>query len=133
MATKTRGVVVAGRMKVPRKGKRSLVGADLGWPLIGGLSQTGQPLRCRPVAGQRQGLVSELAQAQIVVQRSAATLAGKRVLQWRSDLQPDEYWLVDNLPGRLDPAQHHGRRLLSSVERWLELHPAEEAPSRGRR
>ena len=38
----------------------------------------------------------------------------------------DEYWLVDNLPGRLDPAQHRGRRLLSSVERWLELHPAEK-------
>ncbi len=55
-----------------------------------------------------------------------SSLTGKRVLQWQATCEPDEYWLVDNLPGRLDPAQHRGRRLLSSVERWLELHPAEK-------
>ncbi len=54
-----------------------------------------------------------------------SSLTGKRVLQWQATCEPDEYWLVDNLPGRLDPAQHRGRRLLSSVER-LELHPAEK-------
>ncbi|KAB1780976.1 GNAT family N-acetyltransferase [Klebsiella pneumoniae] len=64
-------------------------------------------------------------QAQIVVQLGSS-LTGKRVLQWQATCEPDEYWLVDNLPGRLDPAQHRGRRLLSSVERWLELHPAEK-------
>ena len=71
------------------------------------------------------GFLYELAQAQIVVQLGSS-LTGKRVLQWQATCEPDEYWLVDNLPGRLDPAQHRGRRLLSSVERWLELHPAEK-------
>ncbi len=52
--------------------------------------------------------VSELAQAQIVVQLGSS-LTGKRVLQWQATCEPDEYWLVDNLPGRLDPAQHRGR------------------------
>lgn len=69
--------------------------------------------------------MSELAQAQIVVQLGSS-LTGKRVLQWQATCEPDEYWLVDNLPGRLDPAQHRGRRLLASIDRWLELHPAEK-------
>ncbi len=42
-----------------------------------------------------------------------SSLTGKRVLQWQATCEPDEYWLVDNLPGRLDPAQHRGRRLLA--------------------
>ena len=98
----------------------------LGWPLIGDvLSQTGQPLPCADLWLGNGKAVSELAQAQIVVQLGSS-LTGKRVLQWQATCEPDEYWLVDNLPGRLDPAQHRGRRLLSSVERWLELHPAEK-------
>jgi 2-succinyl-5-enolpyruvyl-6-hydroxy-3-cyclohexene-1-carboxylate synthase len=44
--------------------------------------------------------ISELEQAQIVVQLGSS-LTGKRVLQWQSSCEPDEYWLVDNLPGRL--------------------------------
>jgi 2-succinyl-5-enolpyruvyl-6-hydroxy-3-cyclohexene-1-carboxylate synthase len=103
----------------------------LGWPLIGDvLSQTGQPLPCADLWLGNGKAVSELAQAQIVVQLGSS-LTGKRVLQWQATCEPDEYWLVDNLPGRLDPAHHRGRRLLS-VERWLDLHPAENA-SRGRR
>ncbi|STT85663.1 2-succinyl-5-enolpyruvyl-6-hydroxy-3-cyclohexene-1-carboxylate synthase [Klebsiella pneumoniae] len=89
----------------------------LGWPLIGDvLSQTGQPLPCADLWLGNGKAVSELAQAQIVVQLGSS-LTGKRVLQWQATCEPDEYWLVDNLPGR---------RLLSSVERWLELHPAEK-------
>lgn len=98
----------------------------LGWPLIGDvLSQTGQPLPCADLWLGNGKAVSELAQAQIVVQLGSS-LTGKRVLQWQATCEPDEYWLVDNLPGRLDPAQHRGRRLLASVDRWLELHPAEK-------
>ncbi|OSY24300.1 2-succinyl-5-enolpyruvyl-6-hydroxy-3-cyclohexene-1-carboxylic-acid synthase [Klebsiella pneumoniae] len=83
------------------------------------------PLPCADLWLGNGKAVSELAQAQIVVQLGSS-LTGKRVLQWQATCEPDEYWLVDNLPGRLDPAQHRGRRLLSSVERWLELHPAEK-------
>lgn len=98
----------------------------LGWPLIGDiLSQTGQPLPCADLWLGNGKAVSELAQAQIVVQLGSS-LTGKRVLQWQATCEPDEYWLVDNLPGRLDPAQHRGRRLLASIDRWLELHPAEK-------
>lgn len=73
--------------------------------------------------------VSELAQAQIVVQLGSS-LTSKRVLQWQATCEPEEYWLVDNLPGRLDPAQHRGRRLVCAIDRWLEQHPAEN-DSRG--
>ncbi len=111
-----------------RRGRKKVAewAQTLGWPLIGDvLSQTGQPLPCADLWLGNGKAVSELAQAQIVVQLGSS-LTGKRVLQWQATCEPDEYWLVDNLPGRLDPAQHRGRRLLSSVERWLELHPAEK-------
>jgi 2-succinyl-5-enolpyruvyl-6-hydroxy-3-cyclohexene-1-carboxylate synthase len=78
----------------------------------------------RPVAGNGKA-VSELAQAQIVVQLGSS-LTGKRVLQWQATCEPEEYWLVDNLPGRLDPAHHRGRRLVCPVDSWLDLHPAEK-------
>lgn len=121
-----RGVVIAGRMSA-EEGKRVAEWANmLGWPLISDvLSQTGQPLPCADLWLGNAAAVNELAQAQIVVQLGSS-LTGKRLLQWQAACEPDEYWLVDNLTGRLDPAHHRGRRLVCEVERWLELHPAEK-------
>lgn len=121
-----RGVVVAGRMR-PAEGKRVAEWAKtLGWPLIGDvLSQTGQPLPCADLWLGNAKAVTELAGAQIVVQ-IGASLTGKRLLQWQATCQPDEYWLVDPLEGRLDPAHHRGRRLVSDIDSWLAQHPAEK-------
>ena len=63
--------------------------------------------------------------AQIVVQLGSS-LTGKRLLQWQANCDPQEYWIVDNIEGRLDPAHHCGRRLVAKVGDWLELHPAEK-------
>ena len=120
-----RGVVVAGRMGAAAGKKVAEWAQTLGWPLIGDvLSQTGQPLPCADLWLGNGDAVSELAQAQIVVQ-FGSSLTGKRLLQWQAACDPDEYWLVDSLPGRLDPAHHRGRRLMSDIEHWLNLHPAE--------
>ncbi|MBB1201662.1 2-succinyl-5-enolpyruvyl-6-hydroxy-3-cyclohexene-1-carboxylic-acid synthase [Enterobacteriaceae bacterium 89] len=124
-----RGVVVAGRMSAAEGKKVAEWAKMLGWPLIGDvLSQTGQPLPCADLWLGNARAVSELDQAQIVVQLGSS-LTGKRLLQWQAACEPDEYWLVDNLPGRLDPAHHRGRRLVCNIERWLELHPAEHRQS----
>ncbi|MFW0765153.1 2-succinyl-5-enolpyruvyl-6-hydroxy-3-cyclohexene-1-carboxylic-acid synthase [Trabulsiella odontotermitis] len=120
-----RGVVVAGRMSAAEGKLVAEWAKTLGWPLISDvLSQTGQPLPCADLWLGNARAVAELAQAQIVVQLGSS-LTGKRLLQWQQTCEPQEYWLVDNLTGRLDPAHHRGRRLVNSVERWLELHPAE--------
>ncbi|MDU2938864.1 MAG: 2-succinyl-5-enolpyruvyl-6-hydroxy-3-cyclohexene-1-carboxylic-acid synthase [Enterobacteriaceae bacterium] len=121
-----RGVVIAGRMSAS-EGKRVAEWANtLGWPLIGDvLAQTGQPLPCADLWLGNSQAVSELQQAQIVVQLGSS-LTGKRLLQWQMSCEPEEYWLVDNLSGRLDPAQHRGRRLVSTVSDWLVKHPAEK-------
>ena len=121
-----RGVVLAGRMSAA-EGKRVADWAQtLGWPLIGDvLSQTGQPLPCADLWLGNAKAVTELSQAQIVVQLGTS-LTGKRLLQWQATCQPEEYWLVDPLEGRLDPAQHRGRRLVSEIDDWLERHPAEK-------
>ncbi|MGQ7116232.1 hypothetical protein ACUOFC_67280, partial [Escherichia sp. TWPC-MK] len=52
---------------------------------------------------------SELQQAQIVVQLGSS-LTGKRLLQWQASCEPEEYWIVDDIEGRLDPAHHRQRR-----------------------
>ncbi|NYU09958.1 2-succinyl-5-enolpyruvyl-6-hydroxy-3-cyclohexene-1-carboxylic-acid synthase [Enterobacteriaceae bacterium CCUG 67584] len=121
-----RGVVIAGRMSA-EEGKQVAQWAQrLGWPLIGDvLSQTGQPLPCADLWLGNARAVTELEQAQIVVQLGGS-LTGKRLLQWQATCRPEEYWLVDSREGRLDPAHHRGRRLVSSVAEWLELHPAEK-------
>ncbi|MGU3523583.1 2-succinyl-5-enolpyruvyl-6-hydroxy-3-cyclohexene-1-carboxylic-acid synthase [Enterobacteriaceae bacterium C23F] len=124
-----RGVVVAGRMSAAEGKKVAEWAKTLGWPLIGDvLSQTGQPLPCADLWLGNAKAVSELAQAQIVIQ-FGSSLTGKRLLQWQATCEPDEYWLVDKLPGRLDPAHHRGRRLVCDIDKWLDQHPAEHRQS----
>lgn len=121
-----RGVVVAGRLSV-REGEQVAAWADrLGWPLIGDvLSQTGQPLPCADLWLGNARAVTELSEADIVIQ-FGASLTGKRLLQWQATCQPQEYWIVDSLHGRLDPAHHRGRRLVADIGEWLAQHPAEK-------
>ncbi|MGQ8773736.1 2-succinyl-5-enolpyruvyl-6-hydroxy-3-cyclohexene-1-carboxylic-acid synthase [Serratia sp. NA_112.1] len=120
-----RGVIVAGRMSA-QEGEQLAQWAELlGWPLIGDvLSQTGQPLPCADLWLAQPQAQKLLDDAQLVVQ-FGSSLTGKRLLQWQEQCQPQEYWLIDELPGRLDPAQHRGRRVRASVAQWLELHPAQ--------
>lgn len=120
-----RGVIVAGRMSASEGKLLAEWAKTLGWPLMGDvLSQTGQPLPCADLWLGNSRATEELAQAQIVLQ-FGSSLTGKRLLQWQATCEPQEYWLIDNLPGRLDPAHHRGRRLVSDVDGWLALHPAE--------
>ena len=53
-------------------------------------------------------------QAQIVVQLGSS-LTGKRLLQWQASCEPEEYWIFDDIEGRLDPAHHRGRRLIAAA------------------
>ncbi len=118
-----RGVVIAGRMTAQEGQLLAQWAARLGWPLIGDvLSQTGQPLPCADLWLGQSAAKKILAQVQIVLQ-FGSSLTGKRLLQWQAECQPQEYWLVDNLPGRRDPANHRGRRIISPVNAWLEKHP----------
>ncbi len=118
-----KGVIIAGRLSAREGVRLAEWAAELGWPLIGDvLSQTGQPLPfadlwlADPAAGQC------LQQAELVIQ-FGGSLTGKRLLQWQAQCRPQEYWLVDPLPGRLDPAHHRGRRLHSAIGAWLDSHP----------
>ncbi len=121
-----KGVIVAGRLS-PEEGQQVAAWAQLlGWPLISDvLSQTGQPLPCADLWLGNAKAVSLLNQAPLVIQ-FGGSLTGKRVLQWQATCQPDEYWIVDNLESRLDPAHHRGRRLVADISLWLKLHPAEK-------
>lgn len=120
-----RGVVIAGRMTAEEGLRVAEWAALLGWPLIGDvLSQTGQPLPCADLWLAHPAAKDILSQAQIVVQ-FGSSLTGKRLLNWQATCQPQEYWLVDGLPGRLDPANHRGRRIVCPVGEWLSQHSAQ--------
>jgi 2-succinyl-5-enolpyruvyl-6-hydroxy-3-cyclohexene-1-carboxylate synthase len=120
-----RGVIIAGRMGAEEGVQLAEWAGMLGWPLIGdALSQTGQPLPCADLWLANPQARDLLASAQVVVQ-FGSSLTGKRLLQWQEHCQPEEFWLIDDLPGRLDPAHHRGRRIRSTVGEWLDLHPAQ--------
>ncbi|CAM3873448.1 2-succinyl-5-enolpyruvyl-6-hydroxy-3-cyclohexene-1-carboxylic-acid synthase [Serratia silvae] len=120
-----RGVIIAGRMEAEEGVQLAEWAGMLGWPLIGdALSQTGQPLPCADLWLANPQARDLLASAQLVVQ-FGSSLTGKRLLQWQERCQPEAYWLIDDLTGRLDPAHHRGRRIRSAVGEWLDLHPAQ--------
>ncbi|AKJ42719.1 2-succinyl-5-enolpyruvyl-6-hydroxy-3-cyclohexene-1-carboxylic-acid synthase [Pragia fontium] len=121
-----RGVVVAARMSAEQGRQVAQWAQTLGWPLLGDvLSSSGQPLPCADLWLNNPKAQTLLAQAEIVVQ-FGASLTGKRMLQWQANCQPQEYWLIDNFSGRLDPANHRGRRLVADISAWLQLHPAKQ-------
>ncbi|AWH89820.1 2-succinyl-5-enolpyruvyl-6-hydroxy-3-cyclohexene-1-carboxylic-acid synthase [Limnobaculum parvum] len=123
-----RGVVIAARMGAEQGQQLAAWAKQLGWPLLGDvLSSSGQPLPCADLWLNNPKAQEILAQAEIVVQ-FGASLTGKRMLQWQASCCPKEYWLIDNISGRLDPANHRGRRLVADISEWLELHPAEAHP-----
>ncbi|HGJ5858624.1 MAG TPA: 2-succinyl-5-enolpyruvyl-6-hydroxy-3-cyclohexene-1-carboxylic-acid synthase [Arsenophonus nasoniae] len=119
-----KGLVIAGRMR-PDEGAQVAQWAEmLGWPIISDvLSQTGQPLPCADLWLSITAVKNILQNAQLVVQ-FGSSLTSKRLLEWQAQCQPEEYWIIDHIPGRLDPTNHRGRRLVSSVSNWLIAHPA---------
>ncbi len=119
-----KGLVIAGRIR-PDDGEKVAKWAEmLGWPIIGDiLSQTGQPLPCADLWLSVAEAKNILQNVQLVVQ-FGSSLTSKRLLEWQAQCQPEEYWIIDHIPGRLDPAHHRGRRLVSSVSDWLIAHQA---------
>ncbi|MBU9825429.1 2-succinyl-5-enolpyruvyl-6-hydroxy-3-cyclohexene-1-carboxylic-acid synthase [Rahnella perminowiae] len=120
-----RGVIIAGRLSGRESERVAHWAEQLGWPLISDVqASTGNPLPCADLWLASPQAQAILAHAQLVIQFGAG-LTGKRLLQWQAACQPDEYWLIDPLPGRQDPAQHRGRRIQASVSEWLQSHPAQ--------
>ena len=124
-----RGLVIAGRMPAEQGQRLAAWAAELGWPLIGDvLSQTGQPLPYADLWLADPAADACLRQVELVVQFGGG-LTGKRLLQWQAQCRAREYWLVDPLPGRLDPAHHQGRRIHCAIGPWLDRHPPCRQPA----
>jgi len=123
-----RGVIIAGRISAHESELLAHWAEQLGWPLISDVqASTGNPLPCADLwlASPKAQVV--LARTQLVIQFGGG-LTGKRLLQWQAACEPEDYWLIDSLPGRLDPAQHRGRRIQADVAGWLQVHPAQPQP-----
>ncbi|OTA17306.1 2-succinyl-5-enolpyruvyl-6-hydroxy-3-cyclohexene-1-carboxylate synthase [Xenorhabdus vietnamensis] len=121
---KKQGIILAGRMSAEEGKYVAQWAKDMGWPLIGDvLSQTGQPLPHADLWLNHPRTQEILSQGQLVIQLGAS-LTGKRLLEWQAKCQPEQYWIVDPIAGRLDPANHRGRKFTCSVADWLREHPA---------
>ncbi|EMN4128337.1 MULTISPECIES: 2-succinyl-5-enolpyruvyl-6-hydroxy-3-cyclohexene-1-carboxylic-acid synthase [Providencia] len=120
-----KGVVIAGRMNAQEGEHVANWAKTLGWPLISDvLSQTGQIHPCADLWLAHPQAKAWLDEAELVIQ-FGSSLTGKRLLQWQAQCQPQEYWIIDMIPGRLDPANHYGRKLTCSIKGWLDAHPAQ--------
>ncbi|MGG4609021.1 2-succinyl-5-enolpyruvyl-6-hydroxy-3-cyclohexene-1-carboxylic-acid synthase [Providencia sp. Me31A] len=120
-----KGVVIAGRMTASEGERVAKWAQELGWPVLGDvLSQTGQPFPCADLWLQHPDAQGILKEAELVVQ-FGSSLTGKRLLQWQASCEPEEYWIIDAIPQRLDPANHMGRKLTCSIRGWLDNHPAQ--------
>lgn len=123
-----RGVIIAGRISARESESVARWAEVLGWPLISDVqASTGNPLPCADLWLASPQAQAVLARAQLVIQFGGG-LTGKRLLQWQAACEPEEYWLIDTLPGRQDPAQHRGRRIQATVADWLLTHPAQPQP-----
>lgn len=119
-----RGVVVCGRLSAAEGQQVAQWAAILGWPLIADAqSQTGQPLAYADLWLGNPKAQAILQRSELVIQ-FGSHLTSKRLLQWQNACRPQEYWLIEDRPGRLDPAQHRGRRIATAVGEWLRQHPA---------
>ncbi|WP_313363728.1 2-succinyl-5-enolpyruvyl-6-hydroxy-3-cyclohexene-1-carboxylic-acid synthase [Mixta calida] len=122
-----RGVVIAGRIKAEEGAALANWAERLGWPLLADIqSQTGQPLPCADLWLNSPRAQRLLTQAELVVQ-FGGNLVSKRLLQWQQQARPQQWWLIDPLPGRRDPASQPGRRIVSEIDVWLQAHPARDA------
>ncbi|MBF6636591.1 2-succinyl-5-enolpyruvyl-6-hydroxy-3-cyclohexene-1-carboxylic-acid synthase [Rouxiella silvae] len=123
-----RGVVIAGCLSVHEGKQVAQWAATLGWPLLSDVqSHSGQPLACADLWLANPKAQSSLQRAELVVQ-FGSRLTSKRLLQWLSSCQVTEYWLIEDRAGRLDPAHHRGRRIVSPIGPWLSQHPALARP-----
>ncbi|MGD8202890.1 2-succinyl-5-enolpyruvyl-6-hydroxy-3-cyclohexene-1-carboxylic-acid synthase [Pantoea sp. FN0305] len=119
-----RGVVIAGKMRPEQGAAVARWAATLGWPLLADIqSQTGQPLPCADLWLSSPQAQQQLNQAELVVQ-FGTSLISKRLLQWQQQARPQQWWLIDALPGRRDPASQPGRRIVSEIGGWINAHPA---------
>lgn len=123
-----RGVVVAGRLSAAEGKYLADWAKCMGWPLLSDIqSSTGQPLAHADLWLAMPKAQAILANAELVIQ-FGSYLTGKRLLNWQKSIHPKEYWLIDHLTGRRDPAHHHGRRIVADIIEWLTLHPAPSIP-----
>lgn len=119
-----KGVVVVGRLPPAVGASVAAWAKQLGWPLLcDGQSGIASTLPFADLWLAHPQAVACLADAEIVIQ-FGARLISKRLNQWLAQMAVTEYWLIDPLPGRLDPYHRRGRRIVSAVGQWLDAHPA---------
>lgn len=123
-----RGLVVAGKITAQEGAALAKWAATLGWPLLADIqSHTGAPFPCSEIWLQHEQ-AQPLADADIIIQ-FGARLTGKKLTGWLAAANPAAYWLIDPLPGHLDPAHHRSQRIVADIGEWLGVHQPLSQPA----
>ncbi|WP_157097563.1 2-succinyl-5-enolpyruvyl-6-hydroxy-3-cyclohexene-1-carboxylic-acid synthase [Photobacterium sp. J15] len=116
----SKGVVIAGRMA---PGELTLVAAlaeKMGWPLLADPQAGGSSDWAGFDVWMQNDLCRQhIEQAEVVLQ-FGGRLVSKRLLQFIGSHQWQQYWLVDPLDGRLDPAHRRSHRVQAAIGNWAE-------------
>lgn len=124
-----RGVVIAGKMTAEEGIAVARWASELGWPLIADVqSQSGQPLPSASIWLQHPQALATLASTQLIVQ-FGSHLTGKTLGGWLAACQPEDFWLIEAMPERRDPAHHRGSRIVAEIVPWLAAHPVLAQPA----
>lgn len=124
-----RGVVVAGKMSPDEGVAVARWASELGWPLIADVqSHCGQPLPAAEIWLHHPQAIDWLSDAQIVVQ-FGSHLTGKALCHWLAVSKPAQFWLIEAMPQRRDPANHRGSRIVADIRQWLAAHPVIPQPA----
>ncbi|WP_075533035.1 2-succinyl-5-enolpyruvyl-6-hydroxy-3-cyclohexene-1-carboxylic-acid synthase [Moritella viscosa] len=116
-----KGLVVIGAIAVAEIQEIKYWAAVLGWPVLvdsqsGGSSEWAH----YDVWLQNQACHDKLAEAEILVQ-FGARLVSKRLGQFIAQHDWQDYWLIADQAGQLDPYHHTCKQFISSVSSWLTL------------
>ncbi|CAL1329093.1 2-succinyl-5-enolpyruvyl-6-hydroxy-3-cyclohexene-1-carboxylic-acid synthase [Candidatus Providencia siddallii] len=119
-----KGILVIGKIDVKDSKYIIYWGKKLGWPIIGDvLSQIGQPYPCADLWLNHPLIQNMFNEVELVIQ-FGSNLTGKYLLNWLSNCNPKEYWIVDLMPQRLNFANHRGRKFTCSIKSWLDNNKA---------
>lgn len=124
-----RGLIIAGKITAQEGVALAEWAETLGWPLLADIqSHTGAPFPCSELWLQEEHARQALDRAEILIQ-FGARLTGKRLTSWLAAADPAAYWLIDPLPGHLDPAHHRSQRIVADIGKWLVAHQAVSQPA----
>jgi len=116
-----KGLIVIGALEIADMQAIKQWAAVLGWPVLVDPQSGGSSAWAHyDIWLQNQACHDKLAEAEVLVQ-FGARLVSKRLGQFIAQHEWQDYWLIAEQAGQLDPYHHRCKQFISPVSSWLAL------------